>query len=319
MSPVVETAAARDDDHEPAGRPGAPARLEEKVDGRLLQHVVDVLRGNPESELRDLSRGRQHRSQHIFVRFPDRRDGDRRFLGQSVSIIRPALPAIRYAPPVGAEVLFENVTKIYGGPPGTKALDGIELRISGGEFAAVVGPSGCGKSTLLHLAGGIDVASSGRVRVSGRDLGLLTDEELTLFRRRGVGTVFQFFNLIPALTVRENVELPLALDGSPEAPARARELLGRVGLADRESSYPYELSGGQLQRVAVARALSARPALLLADEPTGNLDSAAGGAVLDLIDALRRDEGVTVLLATHSAEAAGRADRVVRLRDGRIV
>ncbi len=222
-------------------------------------------------------------------------------------------------PEVGAEILFDNVTKMYGGARGTKALDAVDLRIREGEFVAIVGPSGCGKSTLLHLAGGIDAATSGSVRVAGSDLALLPERELTLYRRRRVGTVFQFFNLLPALTVLENVELPLALDDSPEAPGRARELLARVGLSDRERAYPYELSGGQLQRVAVARALSAKPALLLADEPTGNLDSAAGTSVLDLIDALRREEGVTVLLATHSAEAASRADRVVRLKDGRVV
>ncbi len=222
-------------------------------------------------------------------------------------------------PEVGADVLFDNVTKIYGGARGTMALDAVDLRIREAEFVAIVGPSGCGKSTLLHLAGGIDTATTGRVEVAGSNLALLPERELTLYRRRSVGTVFQFFNLLPALTALENVELPLALDDSPEAPVRARELLARVGLSDRERAYPYELSGGQLQRVAVARALSARPALLLADEPTGNLDSAAGTSVLDLIDTLRREEGVTVLLATHSSEAAARANRIVRLRDGKIV
>jgi putative ABC transport system ATP-binding protein len=219
---------------------------------------------------------------------------------------------------VGVEVLFENVTKIYSGARDTRALDGISLKIEAGEFVAVVGPSGCGKSTLLHLSGGIDTATSGRVVVGARNLALLPERELTLYRRRRVGTVFQFFNLIPALTVRENVELPLALDESREAPARARELLERVGLSEKGSAYPYELSGGEMQRVAVARALSSRPPLLLADEPTGNLDSAAGASVLDLIDSLCRDEAVTVVLATHSPEAASRANRIVRLRDGRI-
>ena len=178
-------------------------------------------------------------------------------------------------PAVGADIVFESVTKIYSGASDARALDGISLEIKAGEFVAIVGPSGCGKSTFLHLSGGIDTATSGRVCVSGRDLALLSERELTLYRRRAVGTVFQFFNLIPALTVRENVELPLALDESPEAPSRARELLDQVGLADREGAYPYELSGGQMQRGAVARALSARPSLLLADEPSGNLDSSA--------------------------------------------
>ena len=230
-----------------------------------------------------------------------------------------AAAAIRYAPKVGAGVVFENATKIYGGARDAPALDTLNLDIASDEFVAIVGPSGCGKSTLLHLCGGIDTPTSGCVRVGGRDLARLTESERTLYRRRTVGTVFQFFNLIPALTVRENVELPLALDDAAGAGARALELLGRVGLADRRDAYPYELSGGQMQRVAVARALSARPALLLADEPTGNLDSSAGAIVLDLIDALRRDAGVTVILATHAPEAARRADRVVSLKDGRIV
>ncbi|MGH9443386.1 MAG: ABC transporter ATP-binding protein [Thermoanaerobaculia bacterium] len=219
---------------------------------------------------------------------------------------------------MGARVVFEAVTKVYAGARETTALDGVTLEIGAGESVAIVGPSGCGKSTLLHLAGGIDTASAGRVYVADRDLALLPEKDLTLYRRRRVGTIFQFFNLIAALTVRENVELPLALDDSRIAGDRARELLARVGLSEREGAYPYELSGGQMQRVAVARALSARPSLLLADEPTGNLDSATGASVLDLIDELRRDESITVLLATHSVDAASRANRIVRLKDGRI-
>jgi len=220
---------------------------------------------------------------------------------------------------MGAEVRFEGATKVYPGARETLALDRISLDIPAGRFVAVVGPSGCGKSTLLHLAGGIDVPTSGRVVVGGRDLSQASDEELTLYRRRRVGTLFQFFNLIPALTVRENVELPLALDGrAAEARERAMGLLARVGVADKGDAFPYELSGGQMQRVALARALSAGPALLLADEPTGNLDSASGAAVLDLLSALHRDERVTVLMATHSEEAALRADITIRLRDGRL-
>ncbi len=219
---------------------------------------------------------------------------------------------------MGVSVVFEGVSKSYPGAAETPALDDVSLQAAAGEFVAVTGPSGCGKSTLLHLAGGIDVATAGRVLVGGRDLTLLPEDALTLFRRRDVGTVFQFFNLIPALSVRENVELPLALDSRRGGAERARELLARVGLAGKEDAFPYELSGGQMQRVALARALSAGPALLLADEPTGNLDSVSGGAVLGLLGELHREEGVTVLMATHSAEAASRADRIVRLRDGRI-
>jgi len=218
---------------------------------------------------------------------------------------------------MGVSVVFEEVSKLYAGAAEPPALDGISFAVRDGEFVAVMGPSGCGKSTLLHLAGGIDVATAGRVVVGGRDLTRLPEEALTLFRRRDVGTVFQFFNLIPALSVRENVELPLALDSRPGGAERARSLLARVGLAEKENAFPYELSGGQMQRVALARALAAGPALLLADEPTGNLDSVSGGAVLALLAELHREEGVTVLMATHSAEAASRAERVVALRDGR--
>jgi ABC-type lipoprotein export system ATPase subunit len=219
---------------------------------------------------------------------------------------------------MGAALVFEDVSKVYPDARGTVALDTVRLAVSPGEFIAVVGPSGCGKSTLLHLAGGIDVATGGRVLADGLDIGTLPERDLTLFRRRSVGVVFQFFNLIAALTVLENVELPLALDGERHAGVRARELLERVGVAEKAGAYPYELSGGQVQRVALARALVHRPSLLLADEPTGNLDSAAGGAVMDMISELHREQGVTVLLATHSDEAARRAGRTVRLRDGRI-
>jgi ABC-type lipoprotein export system ATPase subunit len=219
---------------------------------------------------------------------------------------------------MGAALIFEDVSKVYRDARGTVALQGVCLAVSPGEFIAVVGPSGCGKSTLLHLAGGIDVATGGRVLADGLDIGTLPERDLTLFRRRSVGVVFQFFNLIAALTVLENVELPLALDGERHSGARARELLERVGVAEKAGAYPYELSGGQVQRVALARALVHRPSLLLADEPTGNLDSAAGGAVMDMISELHREQGVTVLLATHSDEAARRAGRTVRLRDGRI-
>jgi putative ABC transport system ATP-binding protein len=223
---------------------------------------------------------------------------------------------------MGASVRLENVVKIYGGDRETRALDGLTLEVAAGEFVAVTGPSGCGKSTLLHLAGGIDRPTSGRVVVDGRDLSELSESDLTLYRRRRVGTVFQFFNLIPALTALENVALPLTLDDGTndetKASERARALLALVGLPEKEGAFPYELSGGQMQRVAIARAVAASPPLLLADEPTGNLDSVAGGAVLDLLADLHRERGVTVLLATHSEEAAQRAGRVVRLKDGRL-
>jgi putative ABC transport system ATP-binding protein len=215
-------------------------------------------------------------------------------------------------------VSFRSVTKVYAGGQDVVALDGLDLEIAAGEFIGLVGESGSGKSTLLHLAGGIDRPTSGEIRVGGRDVGALPEGELVLYRRRDVGMVFQFFNLLPHLTVRENVELPRRLDGGHDAPARAGELLARVGLASREGAHPYELSGGEMQRVAIARALASGARLLLADEPTGNLDSRNGDAVLALLDEVRRERGVTLLLATHSKAAAARADRVVALRDGRL-
>jgi putative ABC transport system ATP-binding protein len=210
------------------------------------------------------------------------------------------------------------VRKVYAGALPVVALDGVDLEVAPGEFLAVVGPSGGGKSTLLHLIGGMDRASSGTVSVGGRDIGSLSERDLTLYRRREVGIIFQFFNLLPHINVRENVELPRTLDGGADAARRAEELLHRVGLADRKAGYPYELSGGEMQRVAIARALVTGARLLLADEPTGNLDSANGGRVLSLLDEIRRERGVTLILATHSDAAARRAERLVEIHDGRI-
>jgi putative ABC transport system ATP-binding protein len=215
-------------------------------------------------------------------------------------------------------VSCRKLTKIYGGGEQVIALDGVDLEVAPGEFLGVLGPSGGGKSTLLHMLGAIDRPTSGEVVVGERPLSAMTDRELTLYRRRDVGMVFQFFNLLPHLTVAENVELPGALDGRNDAAERARDLLDRVGLGHRARAYPYELSGGEMQRVAIARALVAGAALLLADEPTGNLDTKNGEGVLDLLDEMRRERGVTLVLATHSAAAAKRADRTIDIRDGRI-
>ena len=211
-----------------------------------------------------------------------------------------------------------DLRKVYAGAQPVVALDGVDLEVSAGEFLAIVGPSGGGKSTLLHIVGAIDVPTSGSARVSGRDLVTMSERERVVYRRREAGIVFQFFNLLPHLSVQENVELPLLFDGARDAAPRALRLLERVGLAARSGAHPYELSGGEMQRVAIARALVAGARILLADEPTGNLDSRNGEAVLALIDAMRREHGVTVLLATHSEAAAARADRVVELRDGRL-
>jgi len=210
------------------------------------------------------------------------------------------------------------VRKVYAGAEPVVALDRVDLAVDPGEFLAVMGPSGGGKSTLLHLLGGIDRPTAGELRVADRDIGRLPEGERTLYRRRQVGMVFQFFNLLPHLDVEENVELPRLLDGKADARERARELLDRVGLAHRAEAHPYELSGGEMQRVAMARALVTGARLLLADEPTGSLDSRNGEQVLDLIDGIRRERGLTVILATHSPATARRADRRVEIRDGRI-
>lgn len=201
-----------------------------------------------------------------------------------------------------------------------EVLRGVDLDVGEGGQLALVGQSGSGKSTLLHLIGGLDAAKSGRVRFEGRDLTDMGEPERTLWRRRHVGFIYQFFNLIPTLTVLENVLLPLELNGVAEAAGRrgALRLLEEVGLADRAESYPDRLSGGEQQRVAIIRALIHEPRLVLADEPTGNLDSATGEQVLDLLDRLVRARGRTLILVTHSAEVARRADRVVRLVDGRL-
>jgi ABC-type lipoprotein export system ATPase subunit len=213
---------------------------------------------------------------------------------------------------------FRAVSKRYSaGRRQVVALDAVDLSVERGERVALVGKSGSGKSTLLHLAGGLDLADSGSVRFDGRDVGALSLGERSRMRRREIGFVFQFFHLIPTLTVRENVELPLLLDGA-RVGDRAVELLERVGLADRAEHLPGELSGGELQRAAIARALVARPTLLLADEPTGNLDSATGEEVLRLLEEEVGKEGTALLMVTHDLDAARRADRVHRLADGHL-
>lgn len=200
------------------------------------------------------------------------------------------------------------------------ALRGVSFEAAAGDFIALMGPSGCGKSTLLHLVGGMDFPSRGRVSLDGIALNELGEEELARVRRRSIGFVFQFFNLLPTLTVVENVTLPMLLDGALETESRRRanELLDHVGLAERANHFPAQLSGGELQRVAVARAVVAKPRLVLADEPTGNLDTDNGSQVMKLLADLNRGSGVTILLATHSEEAAGYASRTIRMRDGLI-
>jgi putative ABC transport system ATP-binding protein len=218
-------------------------------------------------------------------------------------------------------LFVDRVEKTYtGGARGVSALRGVSLEVAAGEFVALMGPSGCGKSTLLHVIGGMDRPTRGHIFCDGVSLASLNETALARFRRRRVGFVFQFFNLLPTLTVGENVALPLLLDGVFERDARnrAEELLRRVGLAGRAAHFPAELSGGEMQRAAVARAIVSQPELVLADEPTGSLDSANGEQVMRLFSDLNRELGVTILLATHAAETARHARRVVRLRDGLI-
>ena len=219
-------------------------------------------------------------------------------------------------------VKAEGLTKIYGsGQTAVTALDHVNLNVASGEMVAVMGPSGCGKSTLLHLIGGLDRATGGHVWIDSRDLSQLDDTQLTELRRRKIGFVFQFFNLIPVLDAVENAALPLILDGAKpdEARAKAADWLRDVGLADRLHNRPDQLSGGQQQRVAIARALVAEPMLVLADEPTGNLDSRASDEIAALLRRVADDWGRAVLMVTHDTRIAAYADRIIFLKDGRIV
>ncbi|HYW53051.1 MAG TPA: ABC transporter ATP-binding protein [Dongiaceae bacterium] len=217
-------------------------------------------------------------------------------------------------------VVVRGVTKVYGaGGEAVRALDGVDLDVRRGEMVALAGPSGCGKSTLLNLVGCVDLPSGGVVYVDGRATHELNDDALTALRRDRVGTVFQFFNLLPALRAFDNVALPLVLQRVPRAEiaARTNAALDSVGLGDKARAYPAQLSGGQMQRVAIARAIVHQPAIVLADEPTGNLDSHTGRAVLELLRGLA-DRGQAILMATHSEDAAAVCDRVVHMRDGRV-
>ena len=201
------------------------------------------------------------------------------------------------------------------------ALDGISLEIKAGDFVAVTGPSGCGKSTLLNLLGGLDHASEGEIFIDGLALHTAKEKDLTAYRRKLLGIVFQFFNLLPTMTVLENVELPLLLQGIPipEAKQRALSDLELVGMADRTQHFPHQLSGGQMQRAAIARAIVHRPSLLLADEPTGNLDTANATLILSTLEKIASQGLVTMILVTHSAEIAAVANRQVELLDGKLL
>ena len=208
--------------------------------------------------------------------------------------------------------------RLSAGGQAVTILDDVSLDIPTKQMVAIVGPSGSGKSTLLGLIAGLDKPTTGSIRLDGVDITRLPEREMTRYRRQKIGYIFQSFHLIPTLTALENVAVPLELNGDPAARGRAEELLAAVGLRDRSGHYPVQLSGGEQQRVAVARAFACRPPILLADEPTGNLDSATGRQVIDLLLGLNRDHGSSLVLVTHDAALASHAERIVSLRDGRI-
>ena len=214
----------------------------------------------------------------------------------------------------------KDLRKVYGsGDTEVRALDGVDLAVEKGEFVAVVGTSGSGKSTLLHMLGGLDRPTSGTVTVDGRELSAMRDEELTIFRRRKIGFVFQNYNLVPVLNVYENIVLPIQLDGKAPDRGYVDQIIETLGLGNKLQNLPNNLSGGQQQRVAIARALAAKPAIILADEPTGNLDSATSLDVMGLLKVTAQKFSQTIVMITHNEELAQMADRIIRIEDGRIV
>ncbi|MDE7294355.1 MAG: ABC transporter ATP-binding protein [Oscillospiraceae bacterium] len=214
----------------------------------------------------------------------------------------------------------ENLVKTYGkGEAAVHALNDVSLEVEKGEFLAVVGQSGSGKSTLLHILGAMDTPDSGKLTVDGEDVFSYNDDKLAEYRRRKAGFVFQFFNLLPVMTAKENILIPLSLDGQKADEEYLEDLAVTMGIDDRLSHYPHQLSGGQQQRVAIARAMIAKPAVILADEPTGNLDSASGAEILSLLKSTMKKYGQTLILITHDMSIAAKADRTVTIKDGKIV
>lgn len=214
----------------------------------------------------------------------------------------------------------ENLSKIYGsGETAVHALDHVSFSVEKGEFVAIVGPSGSGKSTLMHILGGVDSPTEGKVFVDGTETGALDETKLAIFRRRQIGLIYQFYNLIPVLNVKENITLPLLLDGREVDEKSLSELVGSLGLADRLGHLPNQLSGGQQQRVSIGRALVTHPALILADEPTGNLDSKNSAEIIELLKFFNRQHSQTLLVITHDENIALQADRIIAVEDGRIV
>lgn len=213
----------------------------------------------------------------------------------------------------------EHLSKIYGqGQNQVKALDDVSLSVSKGEFVAIVGASGSGKSTLLHLIGGVDRPTSGKVYINDTDIFSMNDDELAIFRRRQVGIIYQFYNLIPILNVQENIEIPLELDGRKADKKEMDEMLERLGLTHRRTHLPNELSGGQQQRTSIGRALITRPSLVLADEPTGNLDTKSSGEIMNLLKRSNHELDQTIIMITHNMELAKAADRIIMIEDGKV-
>lgn len=214
----------------------------------------------------------------------------------------------------------ENLVKVYGsGETAVKALNSVSLEVKKGEFVAVVGQSGSGKSTLLHILGAMDSPTSGSLTVDGEDVFALKGEALAEYRRRKVGFVFQFFNLLPVMTAKENIIVPLSLDGKAPDEDYLKEIAETMGISDRLNHYPHQLSGGQQQRVAIARAMITKPSVILADEPTGNLDSASGKEILSLLKSTIKKYGQTLILITHDSSVAAEADRIITIKDGKLV
>lgn len=259
-----------------------------------------------------------------FTLFAKKVDRERR-IPFDVSLDGTPAPSAPQPLAIGANhadpaVIVEGVTRVFGEGAGERrALDGATLIVRRGEFVAVTGASGSGKSTLLHILGGVDAPTSGRVVVDGMDLSTLGSDALALYRRHTVGLVYQFHNLVPFLSARDNIELPVRFDGSRPDSATISELLDLLDITDCEKSMPSELSGGQQQRVAIARALVSRPAVVLADEPTGSLDRANGEKVVGLLSKVREHFDTTIVLVTHDESVAASADRIVRISDGRVV
>lgn len=214
----------------------------------------------------------------------------------------------------------ENLSKVYGkGAAKVVALDNVSFSIAKGEFVAIVGASGSGKSTLLHLIGGVDRPTSGKVFIDGKDIYSFNDDELAIFRRRQVGLIYQFYNLIPILNVEENITLPLSLDNRKIDPKRLNDLIRLLGLESRKTHLPNELSGGQQQRTSIGRAMITNPAIILADEPTGNLDSKSSDEIVELLKRSNRDYKQTIVMITHNMEIAKIADRIIKIEDGKII